>query len=130
MERMVSDLEGFFSASGGKPLSTLYFGGGTPALCDLSPIFDAVGRQSRSDDFEFTVELNPLDVSPGLLSGLRQGGVNRISMGVQSFDDAVLRFMGRPHNAKQASDAWRMIRDAGFDNAGIPARPLLKQAFA
>ena len=119
VERMVSDLESFFSASGGKPLSTLYFGGGTPALCDLSPIFEVIGRQCRSDDFEFTVELNPLDVSPGLLSGLRQCGVNRISMGVQSFDDIVLRSMGRPHSADQAREAWRMIRDAGFDNAGI-----------
>ena len=75
--------------------------------------------QCKSDGFEFTVELNPLDVSPKLLSRLRQGGVNRISMGVQSFDDAVLRSMGRPHNAEQAREAWRMIRDAGFDNAGI-----------
>ena len=119
VERMVSDLEGFFSASGGKPLSTLYFGGGTPALCDLSPVLEVIRRQCKSDGFEFTVELNPLDVSPGLLSGLRQGGVNRISMGVQSFDDAVLRSMGRPHNAKRAREAWRMIRDAGFGNAGI-----------
>ena len=119
VERMVSDLESFFSASGGKPLSTLYFGGGTPALCDLSPVFEVIGRQGKSGNFEFTVELNPLDVSSGLLSKLRKGGVNRISMGVQSFDGPTLRSMGRPHDAEQARNAWRMIRDAGFDNAGI-----------
>ena len=68
---------------------------------------------------EFTVELNPLDVTPTLLNQLRAGGVNRLSMGVQSFDDAVLRSMGRPHTAMQALTAWHMIREAGFDNAGI-----------
>jgi coproporphyrinogen III oxidase-like Fe-S oxidoreductase len=50
---------------------------------------------------------------------LKKGGVNRLSMGVQSFDDAILQTMGRPHTADQARNAWRMIRDAGFENAGI-----------
>ena len=68
---------------------------------------------------EFTVELNPLDVSPELLRQLKAGGVNRLSMGVQSFDDETLRAMGRPHTAEHARTAWRQIRDAGFDNAGI-----------
>lgn len=119
VERLAADLEEHFRSSGGSPLSTLYFGGGTPALCDLSPILDIIERQDKSGRFEFTVELNPLDVSPGLLSKLRGGGVNRISMGVQSFDDNVLKSMGRPHCAEQARNAWRMIRDSGFDNAGI-----------
>ena len=119
VKRLAADLDRHFRNCGGKPLSTLYFGGGTPALCDLSPVLDTVGRQMKSGQFEFTVELNPLDVSPGLLSKLRSGGVNRISMGVQSFDDSVLRSMGRLHCADQARNAWRMIRDAGFDNAGI-----------
>ena len=116
---IAAELEGHFRSSSGVPLSTLYFGGGTPALCDLSPILDIIKRQEKSERFEFTVELNPLDASPRLLSGLRNGGVNRISMGVQSFDDEVLKSMGRPHNADQARNAWRMIRDAGFDNAGF-----------
>ena len=119
VERMAADVERHFASSDGKSLSTLYFGGGTPALCDLSPVFDVIGRQKKSELFEFTVELNPLDASPALLVKLRQGGVNRISMGVQSFDDATLKSMGRPHNADQARRAWLMIRDAGFDNAGI-----------
>ena len=118
-ERLAADLKRHFANSRGEPLSTLYFGGGTPALCNLSPVLDAVKRHKKDEAFEFTVELNPLDVSPGLLSTLREGGVNRISMGVQSFDDATLESMGRLHNAQQARIAWRMIRDAGFDNAGI-----------
>ena len=116
---LAAKIEAFFASSGGKTLSTLYFGGGTPALCDLSALFDIISRQKKSKDFEFTVELNPLDVTPELLNALKKGGVNRLSMGVQSFDDATLRAMGRPHTADQARNAWCMIRDVGFDNAGI-----------
>ena len=116
---LAAKIEAFFASSGGKTLSTLYFGGGTPAMCDLSALFNIISRQKKSKDFEFTVELNPLDVTPELLFTLKNGGVNRLSMGVQSFDDATLRTMGRPHTAEQAQNAWRMIRDAGFDNAGI-----------
>ena len=130
-------------------LATLYFGGGTPALCNLQPLLDffaphlspsppatrhpppktpnpklATGNwklETGSSQLptEFTVELNPLDVSPELLRQLKAGGVNRLSMGVQSLDNTVLRAMGRPHTAEQARTAWRQIREAGFDNAGI-----------
>ena len=120
------------------PISTLYFGGGTPALCNLQPLLDflaphlspALNPQPSSPNSqlktlnsklptEFTVELNPLDVSSELLRQLKAGGVNRLSMGVQSFDEATLHAMGRPHTAEQARTAWRQIREAGFDNAGI-----------
>lgn len=104
-------------------LSTLYFGGGTPSCCDLAPLLDflgiAEGRVAVSPDFEFTVEVNPADVTPELLETLKRGGVNRLSMGVQSFDDAVLSSMGRPHDSRRAREAWNMVRDAGFDNAGF-----------
>ena len=119
VNEIAARIEAFFTSSGGRTLSTLYFGGGTPAMCDLSGLFDIISRQRKSEDFEFTVELNPLDAKPELLAALKKGGVNRLSMGVQSFDDATLRAMGRPHTAEQARKAWRMIRDAGFDNAGI-----------
>lgn len=97
---------------------TVYFGGGTPALCGLKPACEAV-RAAFGDVDEFTVELNPCDVTPALLAELREGGVNRISMGVQSLDDGVLRAMGRPHTATEAEAAFRAIRDAGFGNAGF-----------
>lgn len=120
--RIVTDLDALFAAHSGEPLDTIYFGGGTPALCDLQPILAFLAQHlphHHQRPAEFTVELNPLDVTPAFLHQLKAGGVNRLSMGVQSFDDAVLRAMGRQHTAAQAVAAWHMIREAGFDNAGI-----------
>ena len=97
-------------------LATVYFGGGSPALCDLRPLFEALGRQSNN--LEFTVELHPLDVTAELLATLREGGVNRISMGVQSLDDAILADMGRSYTFAEADRAFYLIREH-FDNAGI-----------
>ena len=95
--------------------STIYFGGGSPALCDLRPIFEAL---DVGDGTEFTVELHPLDVTDETLATLRAGGVNRISMGVQSLDDATLAAMGRGYTACEAESAFAKVRDV-FDNAGI-----------
>lgn len=94
---------------------TVYFGGGTPALCELEPLFKALGTD---DDDEFTVELNPLDVSDSLLSRLANGGVNRISMGVESLDDAILARMGRDYNLDFAADAFAKAASV-IPNCGI-----------
>ena len=98
-------------------LSTVYFGGGTPALCDLAPVFEALAPHLRGD-CEFTVELHPLDVTRGLLATLRSGGANRVSMGVQSLEDGVLASMGRGYTAAQAARSFETVRSV-FDNAGI-----------
>lgn len=119
MERIVGDIDRLFGATHrGETISTLYFGGGTPALCDLQPVLGRLAPH-LSPTAEFTVELNPLDVTPRLLRQLRSGGANRLSMGVQSLDDSVLESMGRVHTAAQAKAAWHMIREEGFGNAGI-----------
>lgn len=94
------------------PFKTIYFGGGTPALCDLSPLLE------RLEAPEWTVELHPLDVRRELLEQLKAGGVNRISMGVQSFNDDTLRDMGRGYTVKEAREAFGLVREY-FDNAGI-----------
>ena len=98
-------------------LDTVYFGGGSPALCDLRPLFDAL-KPLLAPSCEFTVELHPLDATPETLRTLKAGGVNRISMGVQSLHDETLRRMGRGHTADEAERAFALVREH-FDNAGI-----------
>ena len=107
----------FPGTSGADRLSTIYFGGGSPALCDLAPLLDAL-HPLRAADCEFTVELHPLDVTSDLLKALKDGGVNRISMGVQSLDDGILAHMGRGYGFYEAERAFGLVREH-FDNAGI-----------
>ena len=106
-------------------VKTLYFGGGTPSL--LSPDEFRTIRDMIAAGFdlsaveEFTVEVNPEDVATcsGLLPALKEIGVNRISMGVQSFCDRHLRWMNRRHSAATAIEAFKKLREAGFDNISI-----------
>ena len=98
--------------------TTIYFGGGSPALCDLTPLRDALRALLDPISSEFTVELHPLDVTPAKLDELKSIGVNRISMGVQSLDDATLRAMGRGYTADDAARAFALVKSR-FDNAGI-----------
>ncbi len=111
-----------FKSTNAQTLSTLYFGGGSPALCDLSPLRVPLKQWKTGQTcfplFEFTVELHPLDVTPAKLDELKSIGVNRISMGVQSLDDATLRAMGRGYTASDAARAFALIKSR-FDNAGI-----------
>ena len=97
--------------------STVYFGGGSPALCDLRPLGDALAPL-RDAAAEFTVELHPLDVTREKLAELKAIGVNRISMGVQSLDDGILRHMGRGYAFADAERAFYLVKEH-FDNAGI-----------
>lgn len=98
---------------------TVYFGGGTPTLCELDPLFRALSSGiGENGETEFTVELHPLDVTEETLGKLRRGGVNRISLGVQSFDDVVLEAMGRGHTAEQAESAFRLVKRF-FPNSGM-----------
>ncbi len=103
-------------------VNTLYIGGGTPSVLspsDLSRIVEAAGGGPWD---EFTVELNPDDLvhkGADYLSALRALGVNRASLGVQSFDPALLKWMNRRHSAEDAVEAVRLLREAGFQNISI-----------
>lgn len=102
---------------------TLYVGGGTPTVLRGGLLEELISSlraaQPLSAEAEVTVEANPDDVTPGLLHGLRQVGVNRLSIGVQSFRDEELRFLGRRHTADQARAAIGMARDAGVTNLSL-----------
>lgn len=102
--------------------NTLYIGGGTPSLMPL-PFFEHLLESLPLSDFEeFTVEVNPDDVlkrGKDFLLPLKELGVNRISMGVQSLDDKSLKWMGRRHDSDNALKAYRLLRDCGFDNISL-----------
>ena len=100
-------------------ISTIYFGGGTPSL--LSP--DQIARILQTIDaqqaIEVTLEANPGNLTPDYLRAVREAGVNRLSIGIQSFDDEVLRLIGRRHTAAEAKAAVKAAQAAGFDNISI-----------
>ena len=103
-------------------LDTLYIGGGTPSVLPLAVLERIVGALGPATYREFTVEVNPDDVVAGgaeYVAGLLALGVNRVSMGVQSFDDGILRWMNRRHDAAGAREAFRLLRAGGFDNLSI-----------
>jgi oxygen-independent coproporphyrinogen-3 oxidase len=113
----------YASALKGRTFDSVYLGGGTPTV--LSPsqleklIVTAHDFFQISRNAEFTAEANPNTVSGGQLTTLLEGGVNRLSLGVQSFSDDVLKTLGRRHNARQAADAFTIARNAGFASIGI-----------
>jgi len=98
-------------------LNTVYFGGGTPSLLSVEAVADILSVIPAAA--EITLEANPGAVTLEKLQGFRAAGVNRLSLGVQSFDDGLLAAMGRKHNAREAKEAVSMAREAGFDNVGI-----------
>ena len=101
----------------------IFFGGGTPSLFSgdaIARILDALRqRLSITPDTEITLEANPGTADAAHFAGYRQAGVNRLSIGVQSFDDKQLRKLGRIHSARSALEAYALARDAGFDNINL-----------
>jgi putative oxygen-independent coproporphyrinogen III oxidase len=113
----------------GRTVSTIFFGGGTPSLMQPSSVeavLDAIARHwSVAPEVEVTLEANPSSVEAGRFRGYRAAGVNRVSLGVQSLDDTVLKELGRLHNAQEALEAVAVARSI-FDRYSfdlIYARP-------
>jgi len=102
---------------------SIYLGGGTPTLLSLDRLAQLVEALRQGFDLssgaEVTVEANPRDLDASGYRALRGLGVNRLSLGVQAFDDGVLREMGRLHTAEDACAAYAAVRAAGFDNVSI-----------
>jgi len=102
---------------------SVYFGGGTPttlpaqALVRIMAVLRGVYRVA--DDAEVTIEANPGTVDPASLKRLREGGFNRLSLGVQALDDRLLRALGRVHTVEQAVQSIHWAKEAGFDNVSI-----------
>jgi len=121
-EALLQELDG---ARGGISLvpETIFIGGGTPTALTTSQLEFLLGgfreRLDLSALRESTVEANPGSVSVRKAAALRNAGVNRISLGVQSWDDELLKLLGREHNAAQAEASFHLLREAGFTNLNI-----------
>lgn len=104
-------------------VDTIYFGGGTPSLLEPGEVHRVIAACCSSFDVdgesEITLEANPETLTPARLEGFRAAGVNRLSLGVQSFRDAELTRLGRIHDADRARAAVREARQAGFDNVSL-----------
>jgi oxygen-independent coproporphyrinogen-3 oxidase len=102
---------------------TLYLGGGTPSVLGASVLEEIIGAARRlftvGPEAEITVEVNPGTVDAGSLRRLRRAGVNRLNIGVQSFHDRTLAFLGRIHGAGEARSAVDWSRAAGFDTSAL-----------
>lgn len=104
----------------GKKVETIYFGGGTPSLLsadEISRIIENLGDKFCLENLvEVTLEANPDDLNASYLQALKQSPINRLSIGIQSFQEADLRMMNRAHSAEEAERCVKTAQDAGFEN--------------
>jgi oxygen-independent coproporphyrinogen-3 oxidase len=107
----------------GRPLKTIFFGGGTPSLFQPQSIAAIVAAAARNfgieNGAEVTLEANPGTVDAAKLGGMRAAGINRISFGAQSFNEARLKFLGRIHSAGETREAARIAHRAGFERLNL-----------
>jgi oxygen-independent coproporphyrinogen III oxidase len=108
---------------GNEVISTIYIGGGTPSVLSIEEINTILSKIRNlykiDENSEITIELNPDDIDKNYLHGLKDSGVNRISLGIQSWRDSDLKLMNRRHNAAQAAAALEETLKAGFSNISI-----------
>ncbi|HEY3430893.1 MAG TPA: radical SAM protein, partial [Cyclobacteriaceae bacterium] len=107
----------------GEQIETIYFGGGTPSLLsaeDLKTVLQTIGSlMTVVPGAEVTLEANPDDLSPEKLTELFSAGINRLSIGIQSFDDRILHYLNRAHNAESSFECIEASRAAGFRNLSL-----------
>ena len=106
-----------------KQLTTIYFGGGTPSLLNMNELYDIFETIKKhytlANDIEITMEANPDDITKDRLAILQRFGFNRLSIGIQSFDDNHLKYLNRIHSAQNAEDCVRLAQEMGFENLTI-----------
>jgi oxygen-independent coproporphyrinogen-3 oxidase len=123
VEALLADLDFDLPLAWGRTVHSVFFGGGTPSLFPAEAIDaflqGASARLRFAPGLEVTLETNPGTAEHGRFEHYRAAGVNRLSFGVQTFDDAVLQRLGRIHDSAEAEAAVRLARDAGFDNFNL-----------
>jgi len=123
IKALLADLESDLPRIWGRRISSIFIGGGTPSLFSpeaINHLFSGLrARLSITAECEITMEANPGTVEQGRFNEFRDIGINRLSLGIQSFDDQALKQLGRIHNAAEARAAIQVARDAGFDNINL-----------
>lgn len=123
LEALLVDLEKDIVITGDRPVETVFIGGGTPSLMSADfyrQLFDGIrARLPLADDAEITLEANPGTTEAARFEGFRAAGINRLSIGAQSFNDGHLKTLGRIHDAQAAITAAGQARAAGFDNLNL-----------
>jgi oxygen-independent coproporphyrinogen-3 oxidase len=123
VDALVADLEQDLPLAWGRPVHSVFFGGGTPSLfppAAIDAFLQAASARLRfAPGLEITLETNPGTTEHGRFEDYRAAGVNRISFGIQSFDDGCLQRLGRIHDSAQAVAAVRLAQDAGLDNINL-----------
>ena len=123
LEALSAEIVAWGRALGGPPVNTVFFGGGTPSYLpdgSLGTILAAVDESfGICADAEITAEANPGDLTVDRAGSLREQGLNRVSIGVQSLDNDLLNLLGRRHDADEAIAAFRTVREAGFENINL-----------
>ena len=106
----------------GEEVKTMYVGGGTPSaltIKDLKYLFEIIGKFNIVPDAEFTFECNLNDINEELLTILKENKVNRLSIGIESFNENKLKFMERQHTYEEAEKAIKLARNLGFNNINV-----------
>ncbi|MEQ8265008.1 radical SAM family heme chaperone HemW [Pseudohaliea sp.] len=120
---LLADLDGEAAAARGRPVGSVFIGGGTPSLFSagaIARLLRGIGeRVLLAADAEITLEANPGSAEAAKFAAFRRAGVNRLSLGIQSFDDDALTRLGRVHDRAQALAAVAAAREAGFDNLNL-----------
>lgn len=120
MQRLLKEIESYRDTSfTGERVKTIYFGGGTPSLLEpiqVERILQKIYAVFDVDAEEISLEMNPDDVTEEYLSSVKQAGIHRASMGVQSFQPELLEFMNRAHNRDEALRCLELLRRSGFDS--------------
>lgn len=124
-EALITELD-YYETTGAwaqRTIQSIFFGGGTPSTfhpASIDRILNCLATRFHLDpESEITLEANPGTVDGSHLSGYRAGGVNRISVGIQSFQPRLLKFLGRAHSADEAKEALGVVREAGFENFSL-----------
>jgi oxygen-independent coproporphyrinogen III oxidase len=123
LRAMATEIELQQSYLQGESIKTVYFGGGTPSLLRGDQVKDLLDQLRRffviEENAEVTLEANPDDLTSSVLKEFKVAGINRLSIGIQSFDDHVLKFFNRAHDSRMAMECITRARDSGFENISL-----------